>query len=310
MKTLALMVGLWMAFVVAAYSQVTVSVVLEQDQFLRNETLPVRVRILNSSGQTLEIGQSQDWLVFQIQDSEGHDVRQLDKVPLADPFKLEASKVANLSIDLLPYFEISKIGRYTLTTALRLDQLGGSFTSPPKGFDVIAGTKLWEREFGLPATGVPEVRKYALVQANFLKHLRLYVRITDPLENRVFRVVPLGQLLSFSKPEALLDKSSNLHVLFQNTARAFFYLVITPDGELIIRQTYHYKDGSRPSLRHDEEQGIHITGGERRVLLTDLPPPPDEVVPPLQTPPPTNAPATNPPPAQSRKSKQGRKASE
>ncbi len=274
-----------------SFAQVTVQIVFDEDVFLRSESLPMKVRIANSSGQTLHLGREPDWLVFEIQTSDGQDVRTVGKVPLADPFDLEASRVANLSIDLMPYFDLNQAGRYSMTVSLKVEQLRQTFLSPPKKFDIISGTKLWEREFGVPSASVPEVRKYALQQANFLKQLRLYVRVTDPSETRVLRVLPLGSLVSFSKPEALLDRSSNLHVLFQNSARTFLYMVVTPDGEPIIRQTYQYKEDSRPVLRHDEEQGIHVTGGQRRVVLSDLPPPPEELTPPAVEPAATNAPA-------------------
>jgi hypothetical protein len=296
MNRLALLLGLGLLLAGRSPAQVTVQVVLEQDQFLRNGSLPVKVRVVNSSGQTLHLGREPGWLLFEIRDTEGRDVRQLDKVPLADAFDLPASKVANLSIDLMPYFELGRAGKYSVAALLKVEQLGQVFTSSPKPFYLINGTKLWEREFGVPAAGVPEVRKYALQQANSLKELQLYLRVTDPGEGKVFRVVSLGPLVSFSKPETQLDKSSNLHVLFQTTARNFRYLVLTPDGETVIRQTFEYYNGSRPVLRHDDDLGVRVLGGRRRVTLSDLPPPPDEPPPAEVAPDPssTNAPPKAP----------------
>jgi hypothetical protein len=300
MKTSALIVGACLLLSGGSFAQVTVQIVLEQEQALRNESLPIKVRIVNSSGQTLRLGREPEWLMFEIQDAEGRDLPRLDKVPLADPFDLESSKVANLSIDLMPYFDLGKMGRYSVRVALKVGQLGQIFSAPPKSFDIISGTKLWEREFGVPSAGVPEVRKFALQQANFLKALRLYARLTDPQESRVFRVVCLGNLVSFSKPEAALDKSSNLHVLFQTSARNFLYQVLTPEGELIMRQTHEYFEGSRPVLRHDDDQGLRVVGGRRRETLKDLPPPVEP--PPLPSspePPPTNEPPRSPAKAKS-----------
>jgi hypothetical protein len=283
------MFGVWLALGGWVFGQVSVQIVLEQEQFLRDESLPVKVRVINSSGQTLHLGREAEWLSFEIRDTEGHDVRQVGRVPLADPFALEASRVANLSIDLMPYYELSKVGNYSIAATLKVEQLQKTFSAPAKSFDIISGTKLWEREFGVPSAGLPEVRKYALQQANFLKQLRLYVRLTDPPESKVFRVVPLGTLVSFSRPETQMDRSSNLHVLFQNNTRAFVYVVVSPDGEIIIRQTHEYFNGSRPVLGPDETQGVRVAGGRRRVVMSDLPPPPEE--------PALPAPAPEPPPA-------------
>ena len=289
----------WLCAAVSGRGQVLLDVSLEQEAFLRDESLPIKVRVNNSSGQTLHLGAEPGWLSFEIEDSAGRDVRARGQVPLADPFDLESSKVASLMTDLMPYFELSRVGRYTLTVTLKAGQLNRVFTSKSKAFDIITGNTLWEREFGLPATGVPETRKYSLVQANFLKNLRLYARVTDPEEHKVFRVLPLGTLVSFSRPEAQLDKSSNLHVLFQTGARNFLYLVVSPDAELVLRQTHEYHAGSRPVLRHGDEMGVYVAGGRRRVLLSDLPPPPEEPPPP----PPETKPSTNEPPKKAIKQK-------
>src|SRR5947199_371866 len=83
--------------------------------------------------------------------------------------------------------------------------------SKPKNFEISKGARIWEQEFGVPTEGAaPEPRKYALQQANYLKRMMLYARITDLNENKVYKVFPIGPLLSFSKPEAQIDRASNL----------------------------------------------------------------------------------------------------
>ena len=102
----------------------------------------------------------------------------------------------------------------------------------------------------------------------------IYARVTDLSESRVFRVFPIGPMISFSKPECQIDKSSNWHVLYQNGARSFNYSVINSDGLLLVRQTYEYTE-TRPVLRVDREGRIFIGGGARRLSPDDLPPPAD-----------------------------------
>ena len=85
---------------------------------------------------------------------------------------------------------------------------------------------------------------------------------------------PIGPLISFSSPEHQIDKSSNLHVLYQTGARIFNYSVVNVDGRLLVRQTYEYTD-TRPGLRVDRDGRIFIGGGARRINSEDLPPPAD-----------------------------------
>jgi hypothetical protein len=173
----------------------------------------------------------------------------------------------------MPYFDLSRPGRYKVSVVLKIKEWGQELGSPPKTFDIIRGAKIWEEEFGVPAKeGQPEVRKYALQQANYLKELKLYLRLTDDTENKVFRVFPLGRLVSVSRPEAQIDKENNLHVLFQTGARSFLYNVVSPDGILLARQTHDYAQ-TRPILKNGADGRIHVSGGARRPSKLDLPPP-------------------------------------
>src|SRR4030095_17016010 len=161
-------------------AQVTVEVVLDQDQYLRDESLPVKVRITNRSGQTLHLGTEPDWLTFSIEGVEGARAAKLTEVPVPGEFSLESSLMADRLVDLMPYFDLSRPGRYLVTAVLKIKQWNEELGSPPKTFDIIRGAKIWEQEFGVPAKeGQPEVRKYALQQANYMKQLKLYLRLTD-----------------------------------------------------------------------------------------------------------------------------------
>ena len=257
-------------------AQVSIEVVLEQDQFLPSESVVAAVRITNFSGQTLHLGKEDDWLRFSVEARDGYVVSKQDDPPVKGEFDVESSKVATKRVDVAPHFSLTKPGRYLITATVKLAQWDKELSSKPREFDVIAGTRLWEQEFGVRRTAgdtnPPEVRKYALQQAIHLKQMKLYVRVTDQSESHIFRVFPIGPMVSFSQPEKQIDHDSNLHVLYQTGARKFNYSLISPDGRLIIRRTYEYSD-TRPVLRIDREGRIVVIGGVRRVSPDDLPAP-------------------------------------
>jgi len=276
MRTLALSLGLF-ASLGSGFTQVTVEVTLEQDQFLPAEAIMAAVRIANRSGQTLMLGDKPNWLTFSMEARSGLVVSKAGEVPVTGEFVLESSKVASRRVNLTPYFSLTKPGRYSVAASVRIQPWDKEFTSPPKAFDIIQGNKLWEQDFGVPppagaGTSNPEVRKYALQQANYLKQLRLYFRLTDAAESRIFRLFALGPVVSFGRPEPQVDQQCNLHVLFQTGARSFSYCVINPEGQLVIRQTHDYAS-TRPRLQADANGKIIVTGGARRVTVDDLPPP-------------------------------------
>lgn len=278
MKNLGLWLALLLASAGAVSAQVEVEVVLDQNQFLPSEAIPAIVRIVNHSGQTLHFGKD-NWLNFSVEARDGYIVSRSGEVPIAHDFDLGSSRVAKVHVDLAPYFSVSKLGSYTVTASVNVDQWSTQLTSLPRKFEVIGGTRIWELEFGVPPTasatnhGEPEVRKYILQQAAYLKHMKLYLRVSAADESRVIRVFPIGQMISFSRPQTQLDRFCNLHILYQDGSRTFNYSVVNPDGDLIVRQTHHYTDGP-PRLRVDKEGNVMVMGGMRVLADSDLPPAP------------------------------------
>lgn len=272
MRNLLLAMVLAGTLATAAQAQVNVELVLDQEQYLRNESLPVRVRISNDSGRALRLGEDPEWLTFTITEESGKQVLKTGEVPLAKPFTIEPAKTVSLRTDLMPHFDLSQVGHYTLNLKMKVPQINEEISAKPKSFDIISGVTLWEKNVGVPGTEPLVTRKYALQHATYFKQQRLYVRVTDATGLRIVNVASLGQSLSISQPETMVDNVSHLHVLFRNNQETFFYGVITTDGDLIIRQTYEFAP-SPPKLRAETDGRVVVAGGRRKILLSDLPPP-------------------------------------
>ncbi|MBI2946902.1 MAG: hypothetical protein HYY23_04595 [Verrucomicrobia bacterium] len=255
---------------------VSVELSMDQQYFLPGESLIVKVRVTNYSGQTLNLGKEDDWLTFTIEGRKDSVVSRLAPVPVQGEYTLESSRSGTKAVDLVPYYDLSRPGNYTITAIVQIPQWGRSVQSASKAFNIIRGTRLWEQEFGVPQLeGVsgerPEIRKYALVQTIHQKHITLYFRLSDPADSRVLRIFAIGPMVSLSRPEPQLDKFSNLHLLYQITARSFSYSAISPDGLVIARETYDYSD-RKPKLQADADGRIKVIGGVRRFTSDDLPP--------------------------------------
>jgi hypothetical protein len=277
--------GFWLACLAAALTsasaQVTVELTQEQDQFLPSESMPVAVQIVNRSGQTLHLGRGKDWLTFSVETRAGEVVPKLAEVPVEEEFDLESSRKATIHVDLAPYFALNRSGRYSVIATMRIKEWNQDVRSQPRNFDIIEGARMWEQTIGVPNSGAgtngpPELRKFVLQQAHYLKsQLRLYVRLTDPTGERTFRVFPVGPMVSFGRPDPQVDKFSNLHILYMAGPHLFNYVVINPDGEVIVRRTYDYGT-PRPRLQPDTDGKILVVGGVRRPTPQDLPPSQDE----------------------------------
>ncbi len=262
----------------AVLAQISVEVSMEQEYYLAQERCLAEVRITNFSGRTLRFGAEPDWLELVVESNDGYMVAKLAPVPAAEAFEVPSSARGKRRVDLAPCFDLSRPGRYHIIALLRIPALNTEISSRPTYFHISAGVELWGQTFGVPASSpdqAVEVRRYALLQTNDRKRLALYVRITDESELRVHRVFPLGSLLSFGRPDAQVDRTGRLHVLFQTGAKQFGYFIIRHDGELLVRQMYQISTG-RPRLRLAEGGEIRVMGGFRVKSSYDIPALPDE----------------------------------
>src|ERR1039457_3530701 len=232
MKTFLVSI-LALAALCRASAQVSVELGLDQEQFLPNEAERLAVKITNRSGQPVHLGADASWLTFSVESQEGFVVIRNGEGPVVDEFDLESSQMATKRVDLQPYFVMGKPGRYKVTATVRIKEWALTINSPPKRFDIINGAELWTQDFGvMVATNTaPEPRKYTLVEANYLREqLRLYVQVSNGDGSHVFKVAALGPLVSFSAPEAQVDRVSNLHVLWQSGAQSFNSMIVSPGG--------------------------------------------------------------------------------
>jgi hypothetical protein len=278
MKKLAVLFALSLAAFQAA-AQVSVDIKFDQEQFLPNEPLIARIKIRNDSGQTLHLAESETWITLMVEGTEGTPfVKQRGMPKVQDkPFDLQSSEIASVNVDLAPCYELNKTGRYKVTATVFVPAFNEKYASPGKTFMIGSGSEIWAQTFGVPveiapaaANGKPEVRKYKLVQTNPGADAKLFVRVTDPYDKDL-RVVQVGPLVSFSKPEPQLDRWSNLHVLYQTGAQRFLYTMINPEGMVVARER-HDQAETRPTLKYNDEGRISVHGGIRRFTRDDLPP--------------------------------------
>jgi hypothetical protein len=276
MKISLTILGLALMAFSSAPAQVSVEVVLVQDQFLPGESLPLAVKVTNRSGQPLHLGADANWLTFDVESEDGFIVTKNADVPVAGEFDLGSSQVATEHVDLAPYFALKHQGRYHVVATVRIKDWNADIVSPKQDFDLINGVTLWSQDFGVPAPAgatnqPPEVRKYALEEVNYVRsQMRMYVRVSNESGSQTIKLSPVGPMVSFSQPEAQLDRFSNLHILYQGGASSFIYSVVNPNGDFVRREIYDYRD-TRPRLGANDDGDIVVIGGVRRVRPDELP---------------------------------------
>ncbi|KAB2667989.1 MAG: hypothetical protein DVB31_07025 [Verrucomicrobia bacterium] len=242
-------------------AQVEARLKLDQEAFLPGETITTAIQISNFSGRKLTFGREPQWIRFHVEAIEGSVVNQLSEVAESGEFMLESSTKGTLRYDLQPIFDLSRPGRYRLTATVVTPE-HEEIQSSPVIFEVIRGSRLWEREVGIPGTGETVRRKYLLQQANHLREVRLYVRVTDETESTTIKVIQIGRMVSFARPQPVVDRMARLHLMNQMTADGYVYLVIDPNGTVLTRDNYRMTE-RRPQIRMNDAGVATVIGGER-----------------------------------------------
>src|SRR2546430_7226397 len=141
-----------------ARAQLSVELILDQQQFLKDESMPIKVKITNRSGQTLHFGKEADWLTFSVDSRDGSLVPKLREVPVPGEFDLESATVATRQVDVVPCFNFSQPGRYNVAATIKVRDWDKEISSKPAVVEVKRGSTLWQHEFGVPKPqGTPEV---------------------------------------------------------------------------------------------------------------------------------------------------------
>ncbi len=282
MKQVGLLAALILLAAFNTHAQVygvTAELKLDQDEYLPDEDMQLKVRVINRSGQEITLGADNSWLVLDVsQENNAPCARLGGDMPVQGEFSLQSGEAGTRTVNPTPYYDFRQLGRYRITATIRIPQWQQQITCKPVSFTVGYGVPLLNLsnlQFGVPpapgATNtLPEVRSYSLIKVSFLKEMKLYFRLTDN-RGKVLRVFPIARMMSFSQPEAQLDRFNNLHELHQTGARVFNYCIINPEGHLLQRQTYSYA-GSRPVLAMTEDGRVVVGGGARVASADDFPP--------------------------------------
>ena len=257
---------------------VTAELEIGQDQYLPDEDVTLKVRIVNRSGQPVVLGTDNHWITFEVVGE--HDVApRLGEMPVMSPFTLLSGQAVSREYHPTPYFGFRRPGRYSLGATVKIPQWKQEISCKPVSFTVAEGVPLphlGDLTVGVPppagvSNAPPELRRYSLLKVTLTDQMKLYFRLTDRL-GRTLRVFPLGRMVDFGDPEAQTDRANNLHVLFRTGAHTSTSCVLGPDGSLLARQFHEYTR-TRPSLCPGEEGRIIVAGGRRIPTWNDIPAP-------------------------------------
>ena len=278
------MIGLWVGVV---QGQLTVSVRMPKETFLLYEPIPVIVGLRNLSGRTLQLVGSKEtpWLSFVVADERGSAVNAVGAFATEETVLIPPGQSLTRTVDVLPLYELRSRGNFAVQA--RVAQGSLQAISAPTRFTIVNGRELWIQTVGLPPTekAGDEYRTYSLVARRTDKEDMLHICVRDEPHQLVYGVISLGGFIALVEPEARVDRTGHLHVLYQGGPNTYGYLHVDPMARIIERVVF---SGRRTKPRLVIHEGlVSVRGGdqteprmERVMTQEELNPPPPPPPPP------------------------------
>jgi hypothetical protein len=284
MRSAAICLSLTLTGAMAA--PLSVQLRCDSDSYLVYEAIPVVVNLHNYTGRAIQIDEAdqKSSLDFVVTSESGAIIRALKRPTFGQPVIIPSGQTVTETIDLLPLYELRERGTYRIQAVVRTEV--GTAESLPARITLINGRELWSQLVGLPVSeGDPQqYRTFALLVGRDRRENTLYASVRDDAHSIVYSLVPLGSYLSTLQPQARVDRSGNLHVLFQNGPRSYGYVQIDPFARPTGRAAY--SDFLSPPTLTVNDGEVSVTGGEQTYPKTERIMTEQELTPPPPPPPP------------------------
>lgn len=252
-------------FLPAANAQVRVDISFKRKLYVLYEPLIATVTINNLSGRPLLLQdvENHQWFGFNIESGDGRIVPPINANYSLAPVAVGPGEKLTRAVNLTPLFPLHEFGLYRVKATVYAEAFGRYFSSPPLAVEITDGRPIWQEVVGVPgAGGKSELRTITLLAHKLSRSTRLYARIEDKENGRVYATHQLGQFLTFGRPEVMLDVNNEIHVLQNSAPKQFLYTHLGLQGEVLAQQSYvEAGNRSRPTLAKQQGGSIAVVGG-------------------------------------------------
>lgn len=220
-------VGACWAWTLVAQAQVELTWSLANNRTVLMEPVLALVRIVNNSGQTLDLTpRGNAKLTFDVEDQPTSTVPGTGKPLLQQPVLIPAGETREVELNLLDAYRIVKGQSYMLTPMLEFDGL--RFLGQRLSLEVQPGIVLIQRDYGLPSSG--DARQVSVRLVHRDRYDRLFLRIDNSSTGYCLGVYDLGRVIRFFTPCLEQDRNGAFHVLHQTGPDRFAYSTFGYDG--------------------------------------------------------------------------------
>jgi hypothetical protein len=246
-----------------AAAQVRVDISFKRKLYVMYEPLIAAVTVHNLSGRQLLLDDTAEhrWLSFNIETADGRIIPPNNPDYAFPPAAIEPGEKLPAAFNLTPLFPLQEFGLYRIRASVYVPEFGRFFSSPPLAVEITDGRPIWQEVVGVPGgDGKPALRTITLLSHKLSRSTRLYARIEDRENGRIYATHQLGPFLTFGRPEVILDAGNEIHILQNSAPKQFLYTHLNLEGKVIDRQFY-VEAGSRPRLAKQDGGTVVVSGG-------------------------------------------------
>ena len=265
-------------FIPVASAQLEVRMEPTKGTFVAHSPVYVKVTIMNRSSKTVTLkgpSKTSSWLNFRVLDNQQNMITSRRDAPMAAPLTVEASKQVSLKVNLNKAYPMNRFGNYRVVANVYNPNSKRFSSSSSKLITVDEAKSIWKQIVGL---GGGRKAEYSLLSYRGFDKTHLYYRLRDAESGFIRKTYQLGDLIQYRAPQAAVDRSNRMHVLYQAAPRQYIHDQIKSDGKFLKRKVYEDYKGSRPELVQSKDGNVRVTGGinpevkssEKREKLKDL----------------------------------------
>jgi len=222
----------------AAAQQIEVSLTLAYTVFVVGEPVLVELGVVNATPDLLDIGgpQSRDAVLVEITKGDRYsELEAFNPAPLVDAVRLKPGQRFQHKVELDKWFPLIKEGKYVARAVIVHD--GVRYESSKKSFDVVPG---------LPVKDAVQMfvkrreskRLFKLVSWSRNQSERLFLRMEDDPDGKVWDSIDLGPLLRLTAPKLDISPEGEVTVVHRATQDAFIRTVLwsLPDSVEVVER--------------------------------------------------------------------------
>jgi len=246
-----------------ATAQVNITIGFKRKLYVVYEPILATVTIDNLSGRPLllENNGRQRWFGFTIEAADGRLIPPNNPDYELSPAAIAPGEKLSRTVNLTPLFPLQEFGAYRIKATVYAESFGRYFSSAPLPIEITEGHQIWQEVVGVPGNeGKPELRTITLLSHKLSRSTRLYARIEDKDNGKIYAMHQLGPYLTFGQPDVMLDARNEVHILQNSAPKEFVYTHLGLQGEVLAQQAY-LEAGSRPSLVKGSTGEVKVVGG-------------------------------------------------